>query len=89
MKYDRNRFVYVLGEEYFFAENLKMLRYSRTPKISQKEISRKLGVSRSTYAKYESGVRVPPAWFALSAANYYHIDLDDILSKSMQKEGLD
>ncbi len=84
MRFKDGRFVYTVGEEYFFAHNLKKLRYRRIPKMSQHELAGKLGVCRSTYADYEAGRRIPPAWFILNASNYFNVAMDDILSENMK-----
>lgn len=56
------------------SENLKLLRKSRKPEYSQREIAEKLKVNRNTYAKYEQGKLVPPIWFLHEVARFYQID---------------
>ncbi len=45
------------------AENLRYLRASRDLVYSQREIAKKLHVSKSTYARYERGELIPRSGF--------------------------
>ena len=47
-----------------------------TPPLSQERLAKKLGVSRSTYANYEQGRRMPPVWFVFSTANYFCVPVE-------------
>lgn len=60
-------------------ENLKLLRKTRTPEYSQREVAEKLMVNRNTYAKYEQGKLVPPIWFLYDVARFYKIDFFDLV----------
>lgn len=60
--------VYQPGCEQYFSCNLKRLRLFRFPRLSQARLAQKLGVTRNTYAGYESGKRLPPAWFVCCTA---------------------
>lgn len=64
-------------------ENLKLLRKSRKPEYSQREIADKLKVNRNTYAKYEQGKLVPPVWFLYEVARFYNIDFFDLIFGSI------
>ena len=88
MKYVNGKFTFVPGEEYYFAENLKMLRLLQFPRLTQEKLSNKLGVNRKTYAQYEQGTRMPPAWFVLNAANYFKVPVEQMLGEQLNKKGL-
>lgn len=86
MKYENGRFVHVLGEEYYFSQNLRYLRLLRSPKLSQEKLAKKLGVSRGTYAHYERGTRMPPVWFVLNTANYFNVAIESLLNDPMKNK---
>jgi|GEM_PF-1076239 len=88
MKYENGKFVHVPGEEYYFSENLKMLRLLQIPHLSQERLANKLGVSRKTYAKYEQGKTMPPAWFVLNTANYFKVSMEQLLGEQLNMKGL-
>lgn len=71
------------GDPQVFARNLKRLRIA-TPALSQRRLAQALGVSRSCYARYELGQRMPPAWFAAKAAAYYHTSIDQLLTEEVK-----
>ena len=68
------------GDARAFARNLHRLRIA-TPALSQRKLARELGVSRSCYARYELGQRIPPAWFAAKAAAYFHTSMEQLFSE--------
>ena len=76
------------------AENLRYLRASRDPVYSQREIAKKLHVSKSTYARYERGelipplwfLQIPPLWFLHQVAVFYGVSVGVLLSKELGKE---
>ncbi|MDX2246185.1 MAG: LexA family transcriptional regulator [Bacteroidia bacterium] len=61
--------------------NLKYLRKKRG--LSQTDIANILGVSRSTYANYETEQSEPPASQLLQIAQYYAVSTDDLLTKDI------
>ena len=63
-----------------FARNLRRLR-SAVPNLTQRRLAKALGVSRSCYARYEEGARLPPAWLAVKAANYFHVSMDELFKE--------
>lgn len=79
--------VYKSGMEYYFAFNLRRLRLSSDKKLTQANLAKKLGVSRNTYAGYEAGTRLPPAWFVYCTADYFKVTVDELVGKEVQKEG--
>lgn len=88
MKYENSQFIHVPGEEYCFSQNLKMLRLLQIPHLTQERLANKLGVSRKTYAQYEQGKRMPPAWFVLNTANYFKMSMEQLLREQLNKKGL-
>ena len=83
----KNRAVTANDEEYFFANNLKMLREKQRPYLSQGRIAKRLGVCRTTYISYESGRRQPPAYFIANAARYFGVSADRLLRENLWKKG--
>ena len=63
-----------------FARNLRRLR-SAVPNLTQRRLAKALGVSRSCYDRYEEGARLPPAWLAVKAANYFHVSMDELFKE--------
>lgn len=80
--------VYTSGCEFYFACNLKRLRLSLFPRMSQTRLAKKLGVTRNTYAGYESGKRLPPAWFVCCTADYFKVTVDELIGQELEKEKL-
>jgi len=78
--------IYTSGCEYYFACNLKRLRLSLFPRMSQARLAGKLGVTRNTYAGYESGKRLPPAWFVSCTADYFKVTVDELIGQELEKE---
>ena len=71
------------GDPKAFARNLKLLRTS-AHRLSQRRLADILGVSRSCYARYEQGLRMPPAWFAAKAAAYFHVSMEELFDKEVK-----
>ena len=46
---------------------------------TQQTLADYLGVSRTTYVKYEAGTSEPPIAALIRLADYYHVTLDDLL----------
>ena len=80
--------VYEPGCELYFSCNLKRLRLFRFPRLSQARLAQKLGVTRNTYAGYESGKRLPPAWFVCCTADYFKVAVDELIGQELEKEKL-
>lgn len=77
-----------IGDELYFAVNLRKLRLTKSPRLSQARLAKKLGISRNTYASYESGKRLPPAWFVYNTANYFDVAIEELIGQEMKKKGL-
>ena len=78
--------VYEPGCELYFSCNLKRLRLFRFPRLSQARLAQKLGVTRNTYAGYESGKRLPPAWFVCCTADFFKVAVDELIGQELEKE---
>ncbi len=61
--------------------NLKYLRKKK--KLSQNDVANLLGISRSTYANYETAQSEPPASQLLKIAEYFQVSTDDLLTKDI------
>lgn len=77
---------YAAGCEYYFACNLRHLRLSQSPRLSQERLAQALGVGRRTYAQYEEGKRIPPGWFIFCTANYFDVAVAELIGQEMSKE---
>lgn len=67
------------GNARLFARNLRFRRIAAG--ASQRKMAAVLGVSRSCYARYELGQRMPPAWFAAKAAAYFNTSMEQLFSE--------
>lgn len=67
----------------YLGQNLKILR--KIKKQSQEDISKKLGLTRSTYSGYENGVAEPGIETLINISKYFHIPLDDLIKKDFSK----
>ncbi len=61
--------------------NLKYLREKK--KLTQNDVAKVLGVSRSTYANYEREESKLPAIQLLKTAQFYNVSTDDLLTKDI------
>lgn len=68
-----------------FSRTLSLLR--REKKLSQREVSKKLGISQALLSHYENGQREPGLSFVVRAADYYSVSCDYLLGRSMSKDG--
>ena len=68
----------VQEEKMEFAEKLKTLR--KDADLTQQEVADKLYISRSLYAKYESGIAVPNKDTLQKIALLFNVDVNDLVS---------
>ncbi len=59
--------------------NLKLLRKNR--KMSQEEVSKRLGLTRSTYSGYENGVAEPSLETMVQLSDFYKVGIDELVRK--------
>lgn len=67
-----------------FSENLVMLR--RYHKFSQEELAARIGVSRQTLSKYETGESLPDIEKCKLIADVFSVTLDDLISYETGKK---
>lgn len=58
-----------------FAQQLKALR-KRTPRLTQMDMAKELGIAKTTYASYEQGKRTPDIETQNKLADFFHVSLD-------------
>lgn len=58
-----------------FAQQLKALR-KRTPRLTQMDMAKELGIPKTTYASYEQGKRTPDIETQNKLADFFHVSLD-------------
>ena len=68
------------------SENLTLLR--KRAALSQEALAEKIGVSRQTVAKWESGESAPDVLHADRLAELFDVSLDDLLHGSFSEEGV-
>lgn len=54
--------------------------------LTQKEISKKLYISKKTYERYENGERIPPIDFMIRLADLYNVSIDYLCGRTTRKE---
>lgn len=63
-----------------FSRRLRLLRELR--KLTQEELSNKLGVERTRYTKWENGVSEPSLMMLCKIADYFHVSTDYLLGRT-------
>ncbi len=74
-----------MDEKLYFKENLYYLR--TTNNLSQLELAKLLGVSRSAITRWEQGVRMPIVDAAVIIAKYFNVSLDELLTEDLSQKG--
>ncbi|MDD7418965.1 MAG: helix-turn-helix transcriptional regulator [Ruminococcus sp.] len=69
-----------------FKDNLISLR--KMNHLSQEELAEKLGISRQTLSKYETGESVPDIEKCKVIADYFEVSMDDLVNYSEKETGL-
>ncbi len=64
----------------------RLLQLRKDKKLTQEELSNKLGFLQRTYAYYESGKRIPTTLKLLVIAQYYDISFDYLVGRTDNKE---
>lgn len=57
----------------------KMVKVRKSRKISQRELSEKIGVHRTNIARYETGVNEPPIDYIIKFCEFFEVSADYIL----------
>ena len=68
------------------SENLILLR--KRASLTQEAVAEKIGVSRQTVAKWESGESAPDVLHADRLAELYDVTLDDLLHTALSEQGV-
>lgn len=69
-----------------FKDNLISLR--KMNRLSQEELAEKLGISRQTLSKYETGESIPDIEKCKVIADYFDVSIDDLVNYSETETGL-
>lgn len=65
----------------YLGVNLKLLR--KLKKKSQEDVSKELGLTRSTYSGYENSVAEPGLETLVNISSFFNISLDDLIKKDL------
>lgn len=66
-------------EKNIFGKRLKQLRIKQN--MSQKELSERIGVVRSTITQYETGLRMPSLSMVIKIADYFEVSVDYLIGR--------
>lgn len=69
-----------------FKDNLISLR--KIHNLSQEELADRIGVTRQTLSKYETGESLPDIDKCMALANVFEVSLDDLVNFDSKKTGL-
>ncbi|MNB67196.1 HTH-type transcriptional regulator Xre [compost metagenome] len=69
-----------------FASRLRKLRVAA--KLTQSELSEKLGVGRTTIASYEQGNREPDLYTLNKIADFFNVNVDYLLGRSSNEHSV-
>lgn len=69
------------------AENIRFLRLTRNPRITQAELAKKLGITQKSISNYEQARYLPPTYILAAIAELFHLSLDELLSPLPGKKG--
>lgn len=70
-----------------FHENLISLR--KINQMSQEELAEKIGISRQTLSKYETGDALPDIEKCKALADIFGVSLDDLVNYNKESDGLE
>lgn len=59
--------------------NVRLKKLRKSKKMTQEQLSNKLGIKRSTYAKYETGENEPDYEMLQKLANFFDVSTDYLL----------
>ena len=68
-----------------FPKNLRYLRMNTPPRHSQRQLAKKLAVSRTTYANYENGRVAVPMWFVWAVSCYFGKTVEELAENDMER----
>lgn len=71
------------------AKNLRYLRSTRTPPLSQAMLAKKLGVTQKSILRYEKAFSLPPLAVFMDMATYFGYTAEELLSDTLPaKKGM-
>lgn len=65
------------------ARNIRYLRLSRKPPISQGTLAKRIGIAKCSISRYESAYSLPPTYVLLALAKYFGFTTDELLSEKL------
>lgn len=68
------------------ARNLRCLRMSRSPCLSQKTLARKLGVTQKSISRYENANCLPPAHVLVALAEEFGLATDELFMENLPQK---
>lgn len=68
-----------------FARTLSLLRQEKG--VSQRTVSKALGISQAVLSHYENGIREPGLLFVVNACDYYGVSADFMLGRTLNRDG--
>jgi len=81
-----------VNEDYLkqnLARNMRFLRMSNSPRISQTMLANKLGTTQASISLYETAMLLPPAHILVAMAECFGFTTDELLSDSLpEKKGM-
>ena len=66
-----------------FSKNIRYLRLSKTPKLSQQTLARILGITVRSISRYETASCLPPTYILASMARYFGYTTEELLSEKL------
>src|SRR5688500_18271378 len=70
----------------FLADNIKFLRKSLIPSMSQLEFGKLFGLKRSNISSYEDGRALPKKDIAKNIANYFGLKIEELEEKNIEND---
>ena len=71
------------------ARNMRYLRLSRCPRISQQMLANKLGTTQASISLYETAMQLPPTHILVAMATCFGYTTDELLSETLpDKKGM-
>lgn len=61
------------------AANLRLLRLSHNPEMSQARLADELMISQQSLSNYESGICLPPTYVMAAMADFFGLTIDQLL----------
>ena len=65
------------------ARNMRYLRLSRIPPMSQSMLAQRIGITKCTISKYEAAHYLPPIHVLIAIAGYFGFTMEELLSEKL------